>query len=211
MNVLITGFEPNDMTINASEVVVRSLEENPPEEIRQYSDYINCKILPGDTNALGDMINEILQELKPDICIGIGQARGYNKLTIERMAKNLKYFVSLDKMGNAPKGEPVIDDAPIAYWHSLAQIEDLEALLASHNIPSRIANDCGTHLCNQAFYHFLHWRSLYNPNLKVGFVHIPALPQQVIKSWSESPFMPLEMTRTAISLIIAQQIKLLNL
>ena len=32
-------------------------------------------------------------------------------------------------------------------------------------------------------------------------VHIPALPQQVIKYWSESPFMPLEMVRKAISSI----------
>ena len=211
MKVIITGFEPNDDTINASELVVKSLRESPSLEISRYIDYINFKILPGNTNVLGNTIHKILQELKPDICIGIGQARGYNRITIERMAKNLKHFVSFDKMGNAPKGEPVIHNAPIAYWHSLTHLEGLVPLLESHNIPNRIANDCGTHLCNQAFYHFLHWRATRNSNMKVGFVHIPALPQQVIKYWSESPFMPLEMTRKAISLIIREQIKPLNL
>ena len=122
MKVLITGFKPNDNTVNASELVVESLSNNPPKEISPYIDSINFEILPGDTNILGNVLSELLQTLKPDICLGIGQARGYNKITIERMAKNLKYFVSLDKSGNAPKGEPVIPDAPIAYWNSLENL-----------------------------------------------------------------------------------------
>ena len=210
MKVLITGFEPNDNTLNASELVVKSLSEDPPSEISEYTDWLNFKILPGDTNTLGNAIDKALLELQPDICLGIGQARGYNKITIERMAKNLKYFVSLDKMGNAPPGEPVAPNSPIAYWHSLTDIAGLVSLLESHNIPNRIANDCGTHLCNQAFYHFLDWRSTHKSKMKVGLVHIPALPQQVIRYWSESPFMPLEMTCKAIALIIAAQIEAIN-
>ena len=207
MKVLITGFEPNDNTVNASELVVTSLSKNPPPEISNYIDSINFKVLPGDTNSLEEVINELLQTLKPNICIGIGQARGYNKIAIERMAKNLKYFVSLDKMGNAPKGESIVPNAPIAYWNSLNNIEGLVSLLENHNIPNRIANDCGTHLCNQAFYHFLHWQKINGINMKAGFIHIPALPQQVIKYWSEAPFMSMEMTCKAISIIVAEQIQ----
>ena len=130
MRVLITGFEPNDATVNASELVVNSLHDNPPEEISPYIDSINFKILPGDTNILENVLNEALHTLQPDICLGIGQARGYNKITIERMAKNFKYFVTLDKAGNAPKGEPVVSNAPIAYWNSLEDLEGLVSLLA---------------------------------------------------------------------------------
>ena len=78
MKVLITGFELNDATVNASEIVVKLLEQNPPVEIVRYIDSISFEILPGDTNMLGNTIYEILDRLKPDICIGIGQARGYN-------------------------------------------------------------------------------------------------------------------------------------
>ena len=210
MKVLITGFEANDNTINASELVVASLNTNPPAEISQYINSIDFRILPGDTNSLEEVINELLQKIEPNICIGIGQARGYNKITIERMAKNLKYFVSLDKMGNVPKGESIVSNAPIAYWNTLNNIESLVAVLESHNIPNRIANDCGTHLCNQAFYHFLHWQQVNSLNMNVGFIHIPALPQQVIKYWSEAPFMPIEMTRKSISIIVAEQIKFIK-
>ena len=207
MRVLITGFEPNDNDLNASEIVVLSLRDNLPQILKRHNQSITFKILPGDTNRLGQIIEQTLTAVQPDLCIGIGQARGYNRLALERMAKNLRYFVTLDRAGNAPKGGPIIQDAPIAYWHSLLDQDSLLPMLESHNIPARISNDCGTHLCNQTFYHCLHWRERYRPAMTVGFVHIPALPEQVIQHWSESPFMPLEMTRQALSLIISRQME----
>lgn len=206
MKVLITGFEPNDNGLNASEIVVKSLQNNPPQKLIQYIDFIDFKIMPGNTNTLGNIVNKTLQELSPDICIGIGQARGYNKITLERMAKNLRYFVTLDKAGNAPKGTLITKGAPVAYWSSLPNQENLVALLGNHNIPAKISNDCGTHLCNQAFYHFLHWREINKSDMKIGFVHIPALPEQVIKYWPEAPFMSMDMTREALSLIITSNL-----
>lgn len=207
MKVLITGFEPNDDSLNASEMVVVSLRDNPTQELSQYIDDIDFKIMPGNTNILGQVVNETLKALSPDICIGIGQARGYNKIALERMAKNLRYFVTLDRAGNAPKGEQIVQDGCAAYWASLSDQEGLISLLESHNIPARISNDCGTHLCNQILYHFLHWKEAHHSSVKVGFIHIPALPEQVIKYWSESPFMEMEMTRKALSLIIIRQIQ----
>lgn len=207
MRVLITGFEPNDDGLNASELVVVSLRDRPTPELSKYIDLIDFKIMPGNTNILGQVVDETLKTVAPDICIGIGQARGYNAIALERMAKNLRYFVTLDKAGNAPKGEPIVCNAPVAYWHSLQEQDSLVTLLTNHNIPARVSNDCGTHLCNQIFYHFLHWKELHNLDMKVGFVHIPALPEQVINYWAESPFMPMEMTRKALSLIVSRQIQ----
>jgi len=207
MRILITGFEPNDDGLNASELVVLSLRDNPTQELSQYINDIDFRIMPGNTNILGKIVDETLKAVAPDICIGVGQARGYNKIALERMAKNLRYFVTLDKAGNAPKGEPIDSNAPVAYWHSLLEQDNLITLLESYNIPARVSNDCGTHLCNQIFYHFLHWRKIRNLNMKVGFVHIPILPEQVIKYWPESAFMPMEMTRKALSLIISRQIQ----
>jgi pyroglutamyl-peptidase len=210
MRVLITGFEPNDEGLNASELVVESLRDNPPQELSQCIHHIDFKIMPGNTNVLGRIVDEMLRSFSPDICIGIGQARGYNKITPERMAKNLRCFVTPDRAGNIPKGEQVVPGAPIAYWSSLIEQDDLVPFLENHNIPARISNDCETHLCNQAFYHFLHWSETNNSSMKVGFVHIPALPEQVIKYWPESPFMPMEMTRKALSLIISKQIQVVD-
>jgi len=210
MKVLITGFEPNDEGLNASELTVVSLRDNPPQELTPYLEKITFKILPGNTNTLGEIVDETLKALSPNLVIGIGQAKGYNKIALERMAKNLRYFVTLDRAGNAPKGEKVVPEGPVAYWSTLRDQEGLVSQLEHHQIPARISNDCGTHLCNQVFYHFLDWQRLHHSEMTVGFIHIPVLPEQVIKYWAESPFMPMEMTRQALSLIISRQIQLLN-
>lgn len=154
MRVLITGFEPNDDSLNASELVVVSLRDRPTPVLSQYIHNIDFRIMPGNTNMLGQVVDETLSASRPDICIGIGQARGYNRIALERMAKNLRYFVTLDRAGNAPKGEPIVPAAPAAYWHSLVDQDCLVSLLESHNIPTKISNDCGTHLCNQIFITF---------------------------------------------------------
>ena len=183
-----------------------SMRDKPPEGLNEYRQCIDFEVMPGNTRRLGQTVDEVLIALAPDICIGIGQARGYNRIALERMAKNLRYFVTPDRAGNTPKGEFIIANAPIAYWSTLPEQDSLVSLLKSHNIPARISNDCGTHLCNQIFYHFLHWQAVHKADMKVGFVHIPALPEQVIQHWPEAPFMPLEMTRHALSLIIRQQL-----
>lgn len=206
MKILLTGFEPNDDGLNASEIVVRSLKDDPPTLLREYSDDIEIKILPGNTDALDQVVDETLAQATPDIYVGLGQARGYNRIALERMAKNLRYFVTPDRAGNTPKGEPIVPDAPLAYLSSLPIQNDLISKLEQQLIPARIANDCGTHLCNQAFYQVLHWSARHKPEMRVGFVHIPILPEQVIQQWPDSPFMPLNMTRAAIALILYHQI-----
>ncbi len=204
--LLLTGFEPNDDGVNASEIVVSTLRDRLPNALSGSGVEGHFHILPGDTNKLGEAIEEILGALMPDVCIGIGQARGYNKIAIERMAKNLRYFVTPDKAGSAPKGEAIVPEGVIAYWHSLQNLEATVSALTSSGIPARVMNDCGTHLCNQAFYHYLHWREKHKPSMQVGFVHIPALPRQVIEQWPEAPFMPLNMTCRAVSLIVENQL-----
>ena len=202
MKILLTGFEPNDDGLNASEIVVRSLKDDLPPLLHEYRHDIRCKIMPGDTDAIAQVVDETLSHEPPDIYLGIGQARGYNRIALERMAKNLRYFVTPDRAGNTPKGEPIVPNAPLAYLSSLPVQSDLVSRLEQHLIPARIANDCGTHLCNQVFYQVLHWSALHKPEMRVGFVHIPILPEQVIQQWPDSPFMPLEMTRMAIALIL---------
>jgi pyroglutamyl-peptidase len=209
IRVLITGFEPNDDGINASQRVIESLRDNPPPELGALAASFHFTVMPGDTYGLGQAVDEVLGSVTPDICIGVGQSN-YNKIVLERLAKNIRYFVSLDRAGNAPKWELIEDDATVAYWDTLQDIEGTCALLEDHGIPARLSVDSGTHLCNQIFYHFLHWRNVNNSNMRVGFVHIPALPEQVIKQRPDFPFMPLVLTAKAISLVIKKEVEALT-
>jgi pyroglutamyl-peptidase len=117
MKVLLTGFESNNDGLNASEILVKSFQDNLPPKLSIHIDNLEFKIMPENTNILGRIVNETLELSSLDICILTGQARGYNKICFERMTKNLKYFVTLDKAGNAPKGEEIVPSAPVAYWN----------------------------------------------------------------------------------------------
>lgn len=206
MMVLVTGFESNDDGINASQRVVESLRDDLPPELDALPASLQFEVMPGNTNTLGQIVDETLSSNLPDICIGVGQSN-YNKIVLERLAKNVRYFSSLDRAGNAPKWESIVDDAPAAYWTTLHDIEGTCSFLEGHGIPTRLSADCGTHLCNQIFYHFPHWRDVCNSDVRVGFVHVPVLPEQVIKHRPEFPFMPLELTAKAVYLLIKKQVE----
>lgn len=204
MVVLVTGFKPNGEELNASELLVNSLKANPPQELTKYINLLRFEIFPSNTLTLEGNCERILKIHNPRVCILTGQAPSRNKITIERIATNLKDFKSPDQAGNSPKGEKIKLDTPAAYWSTLPNIEALVLSLEKKSIPAAISNDCGNHLCNQAFYHILHFAKSRNSTMKAGFVHIPILPEQVIKHWSKSPFMPIEMTRDALSTILKQ-------
>lgn len=204
MKVLITGFEPIHEETNASFQLVQSLQENLPSELVNSASF-NFQILPGNTLLLEAAINELLNKIEPDICIGVGQAN-YNKITFERMAKNLLNFDSPDNAENQLKWQLIDKKGPAAYWGTLSAYDEMIDLLEDHKIPAGMSSNCGEFLCNQIFYHFLRWREHENRDIKAGFIHIPVLPEQTIKQWPNYPSMPIELTRKALTLITLKQI-----
>jgi pyroglutamyl-peptidase len=201
--VLLTGFEPNDDGINASEVVVRSLCGTTPTELRDFQDLVCCCIMPGDTDALKNALGRAIAEYQPSDCVFIGQAHGRTQITIERLATNLRDFRVPDRQGNQPRAQAIEADGPAAYWSTFPNIDTLAGLLATRGIPAVPSNHAGNHLCNQLLYHGLHWAATQaSPPVRVGFVHIPALPTQNLERWSDLPSMSLDMTRSGIALII---------
>jgi pyroglutamyl-peptidase len=76
--------------------------------------------------------------------------------------------------------------------------------LQQQGIPAAISDDAGNNLCNQLLYEGLQYATQHAGKPLCGFVHIPALPQQVIARWPSYPFMPLEMTRQAIAAVLLE-------
>ncbi len=202
MSILVTGYEPNNEFLNASELVVLSMQQSPPNEIAGLRSALNYSILPGDTDALAGRLAELVELHRPRICLFVGQAPGRNQLTFERLAVNLRDFRKPDRKGNLPKGKPIVQDGPVGYYSTLPDQEKLVELLNTEGLPTAVSNNGGTHLCNQILYLGLHLAATRQPELLAGFVHIPALPIQVIRHWPEIPFMPMEMTCRALAITI---------
>lgn len=195
--ILVTGFGPYQEPVNASGVLVQSLKgeitpELAPLQAQLVFEVISCDDTSRKTEhrSLEAQLAELLKRYKPRLCIHTGQAPPYNKITIEKIATNS--FL-----------QEVIDpDRPVAYWSNLPGTDALRDVLEDQGIPTGYSFYCGQHLCNHILYSSLYFAGLNGYSHKAGFVHVPLLPEQVAKEYRDSPYMPLQMSRKALSLVI---------
>ena len=206
--VLVTGFEANDQqSSNASAVLLEALNARLPE-LRHAAGgaEVRTRLMPGNTMALAASLEAAMgKQPRPTHLLLLGQAPGRNRVTLEQFATNLRDFGTPDWHGNLPRGVPVMDGAPAAFYSTWPEQERLVAVLNTAGIPAAMSNDAGNHLCNQLLYLALHAAAGRGQSCVVTFVHVPVLPQQVIGEepvvirHPNCPHMPLPMLIEAIS------------
>jgi len=147
MKVLLTGFEPfGGETINPSWEVAKRVSSEGVEGAE-----IVTALLP---TVFGKSINEavrVIEELKPDLVISLGQAGGSAEITVERVAINISDAGSPDNDNNQPVDIPIIEGGPAAYFSTLpikAMVEDIRCA----GIPARVSNTAGTFVCNHVMW-----------------------------------------------------------
>lgn len=195
--ILVTGFAPYREEANASGALVASMRDALPAALATRADALAFEVIACDDTSretehlsLETQLLALLDQYQPDLCIHTGQAPAYNKITIERIGTNS--FM-----------REVIDPArPVAYWANLPGTERLQSLLESERIPAGYSFYCGQHLCNHILYSSRYFSEVQGRGHRSGFVHVPLLPEQVARAHRDSPFMPLEMSRRALALII---------
>jgi len=194
--ILVTGFDYQEST-NASGVLVKSLMDDPTEALMPFLDALAFEIITCDETSretehrtLESQLNNMLKRYKPDLCIHIGQAPPYNKINIEKIATN------------SFRREVIDPKRPVAYYSDLPGTDELKSILEQEGIPAFYSFNCGQHTCNHILFSSLYFSELNGGTHKSGFIHIPVLPEQVMNEWRDSPFMPLEMSRKALSLVI---------
>lgn len=182
--LLITGFDPfGGETINPSWEAVCQLPD-------QLGEYILCKLqIPTVFGSAAAKVLSVAAEFQPDAILCIGQAGGRSAITPERIAVNIRDARIPDNAGNQPSGERIVSDGPAAYFSTLDPEVMRDAVLAA-GIDATVSNSAGAFVCNDTLYTLLH--HFDNSRVRVGFVHIPYLPEQ------GTPFLPLETTIAAL-------------
>ena len=186
--LLITGFDPfGGEAINPAWEAVKLL----PETIGQYA---LCKLqIP---TVFGNGAAAVLEKAaleQPDVILCIGQAGGRTAVTPERIAINVRDAKISDNAGNQPNGEFVAAEGPAAYFSTLP-VEDMAQAIRDAGLPGIVSNSAGAFVCNDTLYTLLHH---YNGSaVRVGFIHVPYLPQQ------GSPSLPLVDTARALETAI---------
>ena len=187
MKLLLTGFEPfGESTINPSEQVVRALAREKIAGIE-----LCPAILPVDCVRGPQTLIDAFNQSQPDAVLCLGEASRRMAISIERVAVNLLDFRITDNAGQQAIDEPIVRGAPAAYFSTLPARAMYDTVRAA-GVPCELSLSAGAFLCNQVMYVMLHYLAEHRLNIPAGFVHLPALPEQVALRDALIPSMGLE-------------------
>lgn len=193
--ILLTGFTPFDgEDINPSWEAVRTLDGKHIGGHRVVS-----RLLPTVFAESRRELASQVDEIDPAILLGVGQAGGRSRFSIERVAINVQDARIADNNGAQPIDEAVVMDGPAAYFSTLPIKAMLKALLAQR-LPAEVSNSAGTFVCNHVAYLMLHLASI-RPDARAGFIHIPYSPAQAAR-FPNAPSMSTDDVVRALSIAL---------
>lgn len=189
--ILLTGFDPfGGETVNPSWEAVSALHGR-----RVAGHRIVARQLPTEFAASLRALRRALREERPAIVLGVGQAGGRSRLSLERVAINVNDARIPDNAGAQPVDEPVVAGGPAAYFSTLP-IKAMLAALREEGLPAEISNTAGTYVCNHIAYAMAHYTARQR-GVRTGFLHIPFLPDQAV-SHAHAPSMSLDDVRRGL-------------
>lgn len=175
--VLITGFDPfGQELINPALEALKQLENRTIEHIE-----IVTQEVPTVFHESIKVVTKAIETHHPDVVICVGQAGGRTQITPERVAINIDDARIPDNQQNQPIDETIDRGGPVAYWSTLPNKRIVHNLHAA-GIPAAVSNSAGTFVCNHLFYGVMNYLEKNAPQICGGFIHIPFIPEQTIKT-----------------------------
>jgi pyroglutamyl-peptidase len=176
MRVLVTGFDPfgGEPVNPALEAVLRLPERIGGHEILR-------RPLPTVFHRSLDVLGDAVRTVRPDVLIAVGQAGGRTELSLERVAINVDDARIPDNDGRSPIDQPIVPGGPAAYFTNLP-VKAMVQAIAAAGIPAKVSNTAGTFVCNHVFYGAMHLAATEFPAMRAGFIHIPYLPEQILRN-----------------------------
>ena len=191
-HLLITGFDPfGGQSINPSWEAVRRL----PDAVGRWR--LTKVQIPTVFGQAARAVLEAAGEGAPDAIVCVGQAGGRAAVTPEVVAINRRDARIADNGGNQPVDTPVDPTGPAAYFSTLPVRQMEQAVLAA-GYPAALSYSAGTFVCNDVLYTLL--RHYEGSGTRVGFIHLPFLPEQAGEG---QPSMPLEDMVAALTAAIS--------
>lgn len=132
MKILLTGFDPFDKEkINPSIELVKKVEEKIGKA------QIFKLEIPTVFKKSGQILEENIKKIRPDVILCIGQAGGRSAISVERIAINIDDARIADNLGEKPIDEKIRDDGENAYFSNLP-IKKIVEEIKKEKIPAEI-------------------------------------------------------------------------
>ena len=191
MRIIVTGFDPfGGEKINPSIECVKALPEIEGVKLFRVE-------LPTVFKESAKRLNEVINEVKPDAVLSVGQAGGRPGITMERIAINVDDARIPDNSSQQPIDEAIQEKGEAAYFSTLP-IKRIVKAIREAGIPAEVSNSAGTFVCNHIMYQALFAAEKAKKPFKAGFMHIPFIPEQTM----DKPSLPLEESTKALQIAI---------
>ena len=191
MKIIVTGFDPfGGETINPSIECVKALPEIEGVELIRLE-------LPTVFKESAKRLNEVINDVKPDAVLSVGQAGGRPGITMERIAINVDDARIPDNSCQQPIDETIQTEGEAAYFTTLP-IKRIVKAIREAGISAEVSNSAGTFVCNHIMYQSLFAATKADKPFKAGFMHIPFIPEQT----TDKPSLPLEESTRALQIAI---------
>ena len=191
MKIIVTGFDPfGGEIINPSIECVKALPEIEGVELIRLE-------LPTVFKESAKRLNEVINDVKPDAVLSVGQAGGRTGITMERIAINVDDARIPDNISQQPIDEAIQLDGEAAYFTTLP-IKRIVKAIREAGISAEVSNSAGTFVCNHIMYQALFAATKADKPFKAGFMHIPFIPEQT----TDKPSLPLEESTKAVQIAI---------
>ena len=191
MKIIVTGFDPfGGEKINPSIECVRALPDIEGVELFRVE-------LPTVFKESAIRLNEVINDVKPDAVLCVGQAGGRPGVTMERIAINVDDARIPDNSSQQPIDEVIQRDGEAAYFTTLP-IKRIVNAIREVGIPAEVSNTAGTFVCNHIMYQALFAATKTDNPFKAGFMHIPFIPEQT----TEKPSLSLAESTKALQIAI---------
>ena len=193
MTIVVQGFEPFDgHAINPSQRLVSALAA-------EERDGIFARVLPTSRARVQEAVPALMAEHRPTAWIGVGLADGRRVLSLEAAALNLLDWRRPDADGHVVRRAPIVPGGSPAQLTTLPVQSILEAWRAD-GIPGTLSLTAGSYICNLSFY--LAARSAADLGLacRVGFIHVPMLPEMA--ATVDEPSMAMELLTRGLDLAL---------
>ena len=191
MKIIVTGFDPfGGETINPSIECVKALPEIEGVELIRLE-------LPTVFKESAKRLNEVINDVKPDAVLSVGQAGGRAGITMERIAINVDDARIPDNISQQPIDETIQSEGEAAYFSTLP-IKRIVKAIREAGISAEVSNSAGTFVCNHIMYQALFAATKSDKPFKAGFMHIPFIPEQT----TDKPSLPLEESTKALQIAI---------
>lgn len=191
MKVLVTGFEPfKKEKVNPSWEVCKQLS----------ADSIEVRQLPVAFDEAAEKAIAFFEEVHPQLLLLLGEAGGRTHISVERIAINCDDASIKDNKGQKRDNQAIESTGEDGLFTTIPVKKAVQSL-KKEGIPAVISNSAGTYLCNHVLYQMLYHVKKKNTSAKVGFIHLPYLPEQTVDK-PQKASMSLDLMVEAVKVVI---------